>query len=191
MASKKRKATPSASNFTPYTIKELHKQVDEWANRELPALPENDAATKDFCNELRKHVETFQFLTVAILTTSYTWPSKRSGAAEQQLGHLQSEIGNIQDTFNSLISARISNILVPVSELVVDEIHKEGETKKYKYRSVVADPEYHLLSMDGVQRNAKWMLYTLQSQWNKLSTVLTDFQTAMLEDSSHQNQYSY
>jgi len=124
----------------------------------IPRLPEGGfpddkhETVKPFAHQLQSTLEQFNLLCICMTPATYTWSSNRSGAMDQNLSVLSSEISSVQDQISSSVSNKISNVLAPVVDLVishtevekseVDGENKSKEIRTNKFSRELVDPEF-------------------------------------------------
>lgn len=90
------------------------------SNNPLDVLVDQ-SATREWAAQLQAILEEFNLLVCCVATATYKWGTDRSGAADQNLGLLSGEIASTQDHISSNVSPRLSNVLAPVVDLVIDK----------------------------------------------------------------------
>jgi hypothetical protein len=108
------------------TLTDIQERIRDLCRR-LPRVPEafvptNEDAVKTWASELQTILEEFHLLISCISSATYQWGSERSGAADQHLSILSAELGQSQDQITSQVAPRLTNVLAPVVDLVVDRV---------------------------------------------------------------------
>lgn len=127
-------------NFQPSTLPELQarlKALMEQMPKELPPIPTeefdvNDEATsknteiraqiKSFASQLQQAIENFNLLLSLVSSATYKWGVDRSGASQQNLSVMVSELQQCQEMISSSVSGRLSNVLCPAVDVLVGEV---------------------------------------------------------------------
>ena len=85
---------------------------------------------------LQAVIEEFNLLVCLIAAATYKWGTDRSGAADQNLTLLGGELQASQEQISSTVTPRLTNILAPVVDLVID---KSIVTKQHDNTAAAAD----------------------------------------------------
>lgn len=112
--------------FKPYTLNEIRDKILELSDR-VPQIPDdginpdNKEQVREWATSMQAVIEEFNLLLCCVSSATYRWGTDRTGAADQHLGLLSSELGNAQDQISSTITPRITNVLAPVVDLVTKQ----------------------------------------------------------------------
>jgi len=142
-------------------------------------------------------VEEFNLLLCCVSSATYRWGTDRSGAADQHLGLLSSELGNAQDQISTSITPRLSNVLAPVVDLVTNEsvTTKDAngtETKVNSFTQVENDPKFIRLCSEILSRNAPMLRRVLLTNFHKVGRCIDDYLKATMKDGqSQRNAFAY
>jgi hypothetical protein len=182
--------------YESLSLKDIQNRISELCHR-IPKVPDDPAmmnpkdedAVKEWASQLQAVVEEFNLLVCCISTATYKWGSERSGAADQHLNVLSAELGNSQDQISSTVTPRLTNVLAPVSDLVVDKVivTKEGDTeiKQNVYTRHQVDPDFMFLCRSILCRNAKLLRQVCLANFHKIHRVITDYLLAQETDGEH------
>ncbi|KAL7471314.1 hypothetical protein ACHAXS_011615 [Conticribra weissflogii] len=85
-------------------------------------------AIHSFASTLQTTVESFNLLLSLVSSATYQWGVDRSGASQQNLAVMSSELQQCQEVIGSVVSSRLSNVLCPSVDVLVGkvEIVREG-----------------------------------------------------------------
>ncbi|KAL3794381.1 hypothetical protein HJC23_012918 [Cyclotella cryptica] len=127
-------------NFQPCTLPEIQarlKALMEQMPKEIPPIPTeefevNDEATsknteiraqiKSFASQLQQTIENYNLLLSLVSSATYKWGVDRSGASQQNLSVMVSELQQCQEMISSSVSGRLSNVLCPAVDVLVGEV---------------------------------------------------------------------
>jgi hypothetical protein len=154
------------------------------------------------CNSLNVQkmqavVEEFNLLLCCVATATYKWGTDRSGAADQNLSMLSSELGNAQEQISSAVTPRLSNVLAPVVDLVekkaVKSTNKETgeETTIKEYSREIVDVAFLQMCSEILCRNAKMLIHVVLTNFSKIDKVILDYQKATQKDCQHDRSLAY
>mmetsp|Transcript_16450 Transcript_16450/g.45586 ORF Transcript_16450/g.45586 Transcript_16450/m.45586 type:complete len:250 (-) Transcript_16450:231-980(-) len=242
---KKRKGGPADSNdgkaakkqslitaetgikFQTYTLDEIRQQIVELC-KQVPVIPDDvfgleEGAVdlervKQFANEFQAVVETFNVLVSCIGAATYKWGTDRSGAADQNLNLLMGEISSSQDQISSTVTSRLSSVLAPVVELLVDKVivtkvkvtanagdkGENGDRGKNASDGVVEEKEirknefirkgdetFIALCHTILARNAKLFRHMVLSHFEKILRCIKDYLQAQKNDNQSDRSFAY
>jgi hypothetical protein len=182
--------------YESLSLRDIQIRISELCHR-IPKVPDDPAmmnpkdedVVKEWASQLQAVVEEFNLLVCCISTATYKWGSERSGAADQHLNVLSAELGNSQDQISSTVTPRLTNVLAPVSDLVVDKVivTKEGDTeiKQNVYTRHQVDPDFMFLCRSILCRNAKLLRQVCLANFHKIHRVITDYLLAQETDGEH------
>ncbi|GFH45136.1 hypothetical protein CTEN210_01610 [Chaetoceros tenuissimus] len=125
-SSKSKSKSSTLDNFSPYTLEEIRQNITQLADK-VPAVPDegidplNNKEVRAWAAQMQAIIEEFNLLLCCVSSATYRWGTDRSGAADQHLGLLSSELGNAQDQISTSVTPRLSNVLAPVVDLVTKE----------------------------------------------------------------------
>ena len=171
--------------FTPYTLSEIRIKILELTDQ-VPSVPEGgiDPDNKDqvrkWATSMQAIIEEFNLLLCCVAAATYRWGTDRTGAADQHLGLLSSELGNAQDQISSTITPRITNVLAPVVDLVTKETvttkNKDGTERKVNiFGQEENDPIFIKLCAVILSRNAPMLRHVLMTNFSKVTNVMNDY----------------
>ena len=83
---------------------------------------------KAFASALQTTIEEYNLLLSLVSSATYQWGVDRSGASQQNLSVMNSELQQCQEVITSVVSGRLSNVLCPAVDVLVGrvEVVKEG-----------------------------------------------------------------
>lgn len=182
-----------ADGYESMSLNEIQRRIGELCHR-VPkdeGLDPTDFKTvKAWASELQAIIEEFNLLVCCISAATYRWGSDRSGAADQNLGVLSAELGNSQEQIQSVVSPRLTNVLAPVVDLVVDKTittkQEDGsEVKENVYIRKQVDPSFLELCAKILCRNATLLRQVCLANFHKIHTCIGDFLKAQVKDNQH------
>lgn len=114
-------------DYEPLSLRDIRTRLSELCERVPPVPPQgldpkNPSEMKHWAGQLQAVLEEFNLLVCCISTATYKWGTDRSGAADQHLALLSGELAASQDQISSTVTPRLTNVLAPVVDLVVDRI---------------------------------------------------------------------
>lgn len=184
----------SINAYTPFTLQQISSKINDLCAR-VPQVPEfgilvkNDLkAQKSWASDMQETLEGFNLLLACVSPATYKWSSDRSGAADQNLGVLSSELANAQDQISSTVSPKLSNVLAPVVDLVVKKMMTEKgekneiEIKTNEFTREVVDPEFVKLCGNVLARNAGMLRQVVLANFHKAMKVIADYEKARSKD---------
>jgi len=164
-------------------------------------VPPTDLDVKDhkviraWAQKMQAIIEEVNLLLGCVPSAIYRWGSDRSGAADQNIGLLTSELASAQESIGNSVTHRLNNFLAPVVDYVVDKIvitkvgDKEIRTNEYK-REVV-DVEFSNLCGSILCRNSKMLRQILLANLHKVEKVIKDYEKASQKDNQHDRSLAY
>ena len=216
---KKNKPSSATASGTPT---EIHVELDYEALtlpairsrikdlcRSVPNVPASgqldatdSAAIKIWASKMQIAIEAFNLLICTVSAATYKWGSDRSGAADQNLALLSSEIANAQDQITSSVNPRLTTVLAPVVDLViaksittaeVDEgSGKEQTVKTNVFTREKVDLEFVKLCDEILARNAGMLRTVVLANFLKVERTIGDYVKACDKDRSHDSRgFSY
>ena len=81
----------------------------------------DQVSTREWAAQLQAVLEEYNLLVCCVATATYKWGTDRSGAADQNLNLLNAELASSQDSISSTVTPRLTNVLAPVVDLVIDK----------------------------------------------------------------------
>jgi hypothetical protein len=167
----------------------------------VPSIPtdgldhKDNVAVKAWAAQMQTAIEAFNLLICTVSAATYKWGSDRSGAADQNLALLSSEIANAQDQITSSVSPRLTNVLAPVVDLVIaksittTELEEQsGREKKVKtnvFTREQVDPDFLKLCDEILARNAVMLRTVVLANFLKVEKCIGDYVKACEKDRSH------
>jgi hypothetical protein len=205
-------------DFAMLTLEDIQAKIASLCDR-LPAIPEgnfgvqkedngniklhspiDESLTREWAAQLQTILEEFGLYCSCVSTATYKWNTERSGAAEQNLGLLQAEIATSQDAISSSVTARLTNVLAPVVDLVIERTvtqkqHDNGngvtEIKTNEFSRKLVDPEFLSLCHRILARNAPMLRQVVLSNFHKIVNALNDYLSAQKNDTQHSRGFTY
>ena len=188
------------ADYSPLSLQDVQVRILELCH-ELPTyLPNRYEPDSIVTWALAMHgvIIECNLLLSCIAAATYKWGSERSGAADQNLNVLSVELGNAQDQINSAVSPRLTNVLAPSVDLVVDKvittIGEDGnEIKQHYYIHEPVDPTYKTLCDDVLCNNARLLRQVVLANFQKIHTCIGDYLKVTMKDSHHDSRscFSY
>jgi hypothetical protein len=178
----------------------------------VPAQPcgFDKVAIRTWAVSMTHVIEEMSYLVPNISIATYQWGTNRSGAADQNLQLLLTEMARSQDQINNKVAPRLNDILCPVVTLLTDRTvttksmsnsQKEEvgggtvgemiETKQNYFRHAYEDCEYVELCYNSVGRNAINMRHLLLANLDKMISALNDYETADGKDKDSSRDFVY
>jgi len=204
--------------YTPLTLQDIHDRIVELCRR-VPKVPddgfslaivdEKEAAAKEstipvpttpcpydktairaWAAALQVVLEEFHLLVALVSAATYRWGTDRSGAADQNLQLLSTELARSQEQILGRVSPRINDVLAPVVSLLTDKTvttktSDDIETKQNFFITVHEDPDYVSLCYAAAARNAASLRQVVLANFDKLLRTVNDYTAATTKDSQH------
>mmetsp|Transcript_29085 Transcript_29085/g.42714 ORF Transcript_29085/g.42714 Transcript_29085/m.42714 type:complete len:230 (-) Transcript_29085:38-727(-) len=180
--------------YEPFTLQKISSKINDLCAK-VPQVPESGVLTKNdltlqkaWASDMQETLEGFNLLLACVSPATYKWSSDRSGAADQNLGVLSSELANAQDQISSAVSPKLSNVLAPVVDLVVKKMITEkgekngNEVKTNEFTREVVDPDFVKLCGNVLARNAGMLRQVVLANFNKAMKVIADYEKARSKD---------
>lgn len=127
----------SSSTFKPMTLSQIQLRIKLLLDKlpvDLPDTPPNyideDSLhylnyyppIKSFASSLQIIIEEYNFLLGLVAAATYQWGVDRSGASQQNLSVMSSELQQCQEVITSVVSGRLSNVLCPAVDVLVGHV---------------------------------------------------------------------
>ncbi|KAL3921262.1 MAG: hypothetical protein SGILL_002837 [Bacillariaceae sp.] len=205
-------------DFTMLTLEDIQAKIVSLCDR-VPLIPEgnfgvqkedngniklnseiDESMTREWAAQLQAILEEFGLYCSCVSTATYKWNTERTGAAEQNLGLLQGEIAASQDAISSTVTARLTNVLAPVVDLVIErtvtkkqEDSGDGvmEVKTNEFARKLVDPQFLSLCHRILARNAPMLRQVVLSNFKKIVNALKDYLKAQKNDTQHSRGFTY
>ncbi len=205
---KKAASDTSENGGQTYTMDEIRTKIMVLCKR-IPDIPENNFARngdssdsldedsiRDWAALLQAVLEEFNLLICCIATATYKWGTDRSGAADQNLSLLSGELGASQEQISSAVTPRLTNVLAPVVDLVIEKTVKttdaQGtEIKENRFTRKLVDPDFVDLCHKILVRNAPLLRQVVLFNFQKVIKVLDDYTNAQKNDTQHSRGFTY
>merc|ERR1712071_486102 len=171
--------------------------------RRVPTIPvggidmNNKEAIREWAESMQAVIEEFNLSLSCVAPAIYKWGSDRSGAADQSLTVLSTEISAAQEQISASCSSRLTNVHAPVVDLVVSKVVKTidsdtgEEVKTQTHSREVVDPEFHQLCSKILCRNAKMLRQVVLGNFHKIVRVIEDYQKASKKDNQNDRSLAY
>ena len=201
---KKKKKTKD--NFKPLDLAEIKIAISKLPSK-LPSIPEAglDPSNKDqvrtWAMSTQAVIEEFTLLLICISAATYKWGSDRTGAADQNLSLLSSELGNAQEQISASVTQRLTNVLAPVVELctketIVKKVKDEETGEEYEKRINTFsreenDPAFIHLCHVILCRNAVMLKHLVLTNFQKVIKCIQDYLDATTKDGNHNRSAFY
>lgn len=156
----------------------------------------DEAGLRKWASTMHAILEEFNLLVCCVETATYKWGTDRSGAADQNLNLLNGELGSSQKDFSTRVTPRLSNVLAPDYDLVIEKIvvtkDAEGrEVKENHFGRKLADPNFLKLSHQVLARNAPLLRQVVLSNFSKLLRAIKDYLKAQRNDTNNSQSFTY
>lgn len=213
-----RKSLHEEVGYSPLTLQDIHDRIQGLCRR-VPDIPEDNFKLEDgaeprspvaaslpvpkvacpydkekireWATSIQIVLEEFHLLVACVSPATYIWGTDRSGAAEQNLSLLSSELVRSQEQILARVTPRLNDVLAPVVTLVTDKTITtknaiDGvETKQNHFITTQEDPDYANLCYCILARNAQLLRQVVLANFDKLLQAVTDYLTAQHKDSQH------
>lgn len=190
--------------FSPLSLEDVRENIFSLSKR-VPTVPEDTFGLagelksdeiREWAATLQAILEEFNLLVCCIATATYRWGTDRSGAADQNLSLLSGELGSSQDQIASTVTPRLTNVLAPVVDLVIEKTvstknEKGEEVKENQFARKLVDPDFVVLCHRILARNATLLRQVVLSNFNKLLRALKDYLKAQKNDTQHSRGFTY
>jgi len=203
---KKPSLETNENGYESYTLEDISSKIQRLCMR-VPDVPENnfagadskeldEDAVRDWAAQLQAILEEFNLLVCCVATATYKWGTDRSGAADQNLSLLCGELGASQEQISSAVTPRLTNVLAPVVDLVIEKTVKTTdehgrETKENHFTRKLVDPDFVALCHKILVRNAPLLRHVVLSNFNKLIRVTKDYLKSQKNDVQHSRGFTY
>eukprot|EP00547_Thalassionema_nitzschioides_P013206 CAMPEP_0194259526 /NCGR_PEP_ID=MMETSP0158-20130606/43786_1 /TAXON_ID=33649 /ORGANISM="Thalassionema nitzschioides, Strain L26-B" /LENGTH=223 /DNA_ID=CAMNT_0038999353 /DNA_START=58 /DNA_END=729 /DNA_ORIENTATION=+ len=185
----------SYDGYESLSMEDIQIRIKELCHR-VPRLPEagldseDDTIIKEWATSLQAVIEEFNLLACCVSPATYKWGSERSGAADQNLNVLSAELASSQDQISSTVMPRLTNVLAPVVDLVIEKVitTKDEDGKEIRqniFTRKQTDPDFVHLCCQILCRNAKLLRQVVLSNFIKIQRCIDDYRQACLKDSQH------
>lgn len=173
----------------------------------------DEIATREWAAQLQVVLEEFNLNICCVGTATYKWGTERSGAGDQNLTLLLSEISSSQEHISTAVTPRLTNLLAPVVDMVVEKTvtykHERRiknndeagtdkdpeptitEVKENHYSRKLVDPSFLSLCHKILARNAPLLRQVVLSNFHKLLSAMKDFLKAQENDAQHSRSFAY
>jgi len=108
------------------TLSQIASRISSLRSRVPPLPPSGQLDPTDvqsvtsWAKSLHSVIEECNLLLCLVSSATYRWGTDRSGAADQNLALLSGELSSAQDQIGSGVAPKLSNVLCPVVDLVVE-----------------------------------------------------------------------
>lgn len=193
--SKKAENQITGDDYDALSLQDIQTRIGQLCCR-VPRVPEegldekNNEAVRDWATQLQAVIEEFNLLLCCVSAATYKWGSERSGAADQNLSVLSAELSNAQDQISSSVTPRLTNLLAPVVDLVIDKTittknDKGEEIKQNIFTRKQVDPDFLRLCATILCRNAKLLRQVVLANFHKIHKCIGDYLQAHKKDTQH------
>jgi hypothetical protein len=187
------------ADYSPLSLQDMQVRILELCHALPTTLPvrEHHDSIVAWASAMQAVIIECNLLLSCIAAATYKWGSERSGAADQNLNVLSAELGNAQDQINAAVQPRLTNVLAPSVDLVVDKVvttvGEDGkEIKQNYYIHEPVDPAYMTLCDDVLCRNARLLRQVVLANFQKIHTCIGDYLKVTMKDSQHDSRgFSY
>eukprot|EP00980_Cylindrotheca_fusiformis_P028785 scaffold22642_cov134-Cylindrotheca_fusiformis.AAC.40 len=202
--SSKVEAAAEIEGFTPLSLEDIRVKLVALSKR-VPEVPQDTFGLhaelqtdviREWAATLQATLEEFNLLVCCVATATYRWGTDRSGAADQNLSLLSGELGSSQDQIASIVTPRLTNVLAPVVDLVIEKTvstknEKGDEVKENQFARKLVDPDFVVLCHKILARNAIMLRQVVLSNFHKLLRAIKDYLKAQKNDSQHSRGFTY
>ena len=224
------------SGFSMLTVKDIRVKIEQLCKK-VPEIPEgnfliindddngddnknkdqepviDETATRKWAAQMQVVLEEFNLHVCCIGTATYKWGTERSGAGDQNLNLLLSEISSSQEHLSTAVTPRLTNLLAPVVDLVIEKTvtykqekiitngdEKSGdkdqkpiltEVKENHFTPKLVDPAFLSLCHKILARNAPLLRHVVLSNLHKLLNVMKDYLKAHESEMQHGRSFAY
>lgn len=173
----------------------------------------DEIATRNWAAQLQIILEEFNLYICCVGTATYKWGTERSGASDQNLTLLLSEMSSSQEQISTAVTPRLTNLLAPVVDLVIEKtvtykrertINTSDETctdkdpkptmtevKENHFTRKLVDPAFLSLCHRILARNAPLLRRVVLSNFHKILSAMKDFLKAQENDQQHSRSFTY
>jgi hypothetical protein len=155
------------------------------------APPLDISALKKWAMSMQAVIEELSILMGCVYPATYVWGTDRSGAADQNLSLLNSELARSQDYIATLVTPRLTDVLTPAMSLVTkttvttkDET-TGAEIKVNHFETTPEDPNYVQFGTVVLARNAAMLRHVVLANIDKMLQAIKDYLTAQQKDAQH------
>lgn len=150
----------------------------------------NQIALRQWASELQTVLEEFHLLIAVVSAATYKWGTDRTGAADQNLNLLSSELVRAQEQILGRVTPRLNDVLAPVLTVLTDKTvttkHRDDtETKQNYFVTATEDPDYVVQCYTALARNAGSLRQVVLANFDKLLSAVTDYLAAQHQDNQH------
>jgi len=186
------------NSLTQFSLENIRASINELCKK-VPSdsVSDDPAEVRLWARRMQIVIEEFNLLLGCVSPATYKWGSDRSGAADQNLVLLCSEIQNAQDVISSLVVQRLTNVLAPCVDLVISSVtavkdpDKGTEVRTNAFKTELSDPDFVRLCEDILTRNAKMVRQVVLSNFKKIEKVMGDYLKATKKDNQHDRSFTY
>lgn len=186
------KSESAIKNFSPLTLLDIYTKLNTLSSR-IPNIPSNGldsnnlTSVKKWATRMNNIIEEFNLLLYCVPAATYKWGCDRSGAADQNLNVLSSELSNSQEQISSSVTPRLTNILSPVVEIVIKKVvtKRNGlgfDIRENEFLRVNADPAFLSLCFCIICKNAFMLRNILLTNFYKIQECIKDYLKATIKD---------
>lgn len=191
--------TPLCEDYKAFSLDDIKGGIAKLCQR-VPTVPadgidpEDKEAVREWSHSMQAAIEEFSLLMGCVSAATYRWGTDRSGAADQSLTLLSSELATAQEQISTACSTRLTNVLAPVVDLVVEKVvtskdEKSGEEiKTNHYTRERVDPSFVNLCGRILCRNAVMLRQVVLANFHKAVKVIVDFEKALKKDNQNDRQ---
>jgi hypothetical protein len=155
------------------------------------APPLDIRALKKWAMSMQAVIEELSIMMGCVYPATYVWGTDRSGAADQNLSLLNSELARSQDYIATLVTPRLTDVLTPAMSLVTkttvttkDET-TGAEIKVNHFETTPEDPNYVQFGTVVLARNAAMLRHVVLANIDKMLQAIKDYLTAQQKDAQH------
>jgi hypothetical protein len=152
-------------------------------------------ALKQWAIEMQHCIEQVGYVLPNVPVATYQWGTHRSGAADQNVQLLCSELARSQDQIQQKVSPRLNDVVCPVVTILTNKTittkHENTETKQNYFIHTYEDADYVELCYISLGRNAKHLRHLLIANVDKMLSALHDYVSADSKDKDSVRDFVY
>eukprot|EP00978_Attheya_sp_CCMP212_P029106 scaffold102384_cov54-Attheya_sp.AAC.1 len=189
--------------FEPMSLADISKQIGTIMIDKVPSTNtfpnenDSDENIRAWANQLKSALEELNLLLCCVSAATYRWGSDRSGIASQNLGVLGAELQTSQEQMDAMVTPRLTNVLAPTVDLVVQKTIIDGEadetnttgssgssgsTRTHLFSRELVDVNFVKLCQTILCRNAPMLRQVVLSHCHKIQRCIADYLKATHKD---------
>lgn len=186
------------SDYKNLSLLDLQKSIQLLFKQIPPGKIQNqDSETiRMWAEEMFLVIEEFNMLLSCVSATTYKWGADRSGAADQNLNLLTSEINSAQHNISSRVFSRLSWVIEPDMVVIASKSLKArnsvtgNTTQTFEFSRELVNPTSFQLSEKLLFRHAKMIRKVVLVNFGLVEKAIGDYIQATEKDSQNNVHYS-